>query len=106
MSTPVIAAMQPVAVDLKEGHEYYWCRCGRSASQPFCDGSHAGTDIAPLRFEAATSGPVHLCQCKGTAGPPRCDGSHAGLAGLDVGDPVPPPSAAADGAPDAQPTPE
>lgn len=104
MSGRVIAAMRPAAVDLKEGQEYYWCRCGRSANQPFCDGSHAGTDIAPLRFEAATSGPADLCQCKGTADPPRCDGSHAGLAGLDVGDPVPAP--AADGAPAARPTPE
>lgn len=104
MSRPVIAAMGPVAVDLKEGQEYYWCQCGLSASQPFCDGSHAGTDIAPLRFEADTSGPAHLCQCKGTAGPPHCDGSHVGFAKLDIGDPVPAP--AADGAPAARPTPE
>ena len=104
MSRPIIAALRPVAVDLKEGHEYYWCRCGLSASQPFCDGSHVGTDIAPLRFKAATSGPAHLCQCKGTAGPPLCDGSHARMADLGVGDPVP--ARAADGAPAAQPTPE
>ena len=70
------AAKEPVVVELEAGKEYWWCACGRSASQPFCDGSHEGTGIEPMPFTAEKSGKAWLCQCKRTANPPYCDGSH------------------------------
>ena len=57
MSEPRIAAREPIAVELEKGEEYYWCKCGRSKNQPFCDGSHAGTDFTPLLAEAQRHGP-------------------------------------------------
>ncbi len=76
MSKPVIADNKPVAVELKKGEEYYFCVCGRSADQPFCDGSHAGTGFKPRGFTAESSEKAYLCQCKHTANPPYCDGTH------------------------------
>lgn len=73
---PIVANNRPVKVDLKEGQEYYFCVCGRSASQPFCDGSHAGTGFAPMAFTAEKSGDAFLCQCKHSANLPFCDGTH------------------------------
>lgn len=76
MSEPKIAQKMPYAVDVEAGKSYYWCACGHSASQPFCDGSHKGTGMTPLKFEATESKSVHLCGCKHTKNPPFCDGSH------------------------------
>jgi len=90
-STPIIAAKSPGKVDLEAGKDYFWCRCGRSKSQPFCDGSHAGTDITPLKFTAEKSGGTALCRCKSSANAPFCDGTHASLGDFAVGDPAPPP---------------
>lgn len=73
-------ANKPLLVELEAGREYRWCACGRSAKQPFCDGSHRGSGIEPLRFEAPGSGEVLLCVCKKTRSPPWCDGSHNELA--------------------------
>lgn len=100
---PLIAAKQPAMVDLEAGKAYYWCRCGRSKSQPFCDGSHAGTDISPLKFIADKDGKSALCQCKATANGPFCDGTHATLGDLNAGDPAPEPNS---DLPQAVPTPE
>lgn len=79
MTEPRIAARRPIAVELEAGKEYYWCACGRSRNQPFCDGSHAGTDFTPLAFTAKKDGEAWLCRCKRSDDPPYCDGSHARL---------------------------
>jgi CDGSH-type Zn-finger protein len=64
---------------VKEGEEKYWCACGLSKNQPFCDGSHSATDITPMKFVAKASGAAYLCMCKHTQNAPYCDGAHAKL---------------------------
>lgn len=77
MTDPVRAADTPFAVEVEAGKAYFWCSCGKSASQPFCDGSHQGSDFVPLKYEANESKKVFFCGCKATAGQPMCDGSHS-----------------------------
>jgi len=79
MSKPNIADRKPVSVNLDKGEEYYWCACGRSENQPFCDGSHRNTEFTPVGFKAAEDGEAWLCMCKHTGNPPYCDGTHAKL---------------------------
>ena len=76
---PKIAAQAPLAVELVQGQEYYFCSCGESRNQPFCDGSHRTTPFQPLAFTAQQSGPAYLCMCKRSKNLPYCDGSHAKL---------------------------
>jgi len=81
MSDPVVARPKPCLVSLKSGRTYFWCRCGRSANQPFCDGSHKGTGLEPKTFVARADEEVLLCGCKHSADAPFCDGTHTNLPG-------------------------
>jgi CDGSH iron-sulfur domain-containing protein 3 len=78
MSEPVIADKKPVVLELDAG-KYYWCQCGQSQNQPFCDGAHKGTDFTPLLVELTEQKKVALCNCKHTGNPPYCDGTHSKL---------------------------
>lgn len=73
---PVIAQKGPFRVDVEAGKPYFWCTCGRSASQPFCDGSHQGTSFTPLRHVPEKDGALFFCGCKASANAPLCDGAH------------------------------
>ncbi len=86
---PIIAAKAPIKVALEEGKKYFWCQCGRSKSQPFCDGSHKGLDIGPTAFVAEKTGDAFLCRCKASDKKPFCDGTHSKLGELEPGDPIP-----------------
>lgn len=79
MSEPVIAQKSPFAVSVEAGKSYYWCACGRSAGQPFCDGSHQGSDFVPVEYKAEQDGTVYFCGCKHSKNGVLCDGSHSKL---------------------------
>jgi len=79
MAEALIAQKEPYEVEVEAGKTYFWCACGRSATQPFCDGSHKGTGLTPVKLECRESGTVFLCGCKQTGDRPYCDGTHAGL---------------------------
>ena len=83
MAQPKIAATSPVQVDLEKG-EHHWCSCGESKAQPFCDGSHRGTEFTPLAFTTDEAQEAYLCMCKHTKNPPFCDGAHARLGDVQV----------------------
>jgi CDGSH-type Zn-finger protein len=73
---PVIAHRKPYLLDLAPG-EYFWCACGRSLTQPFCDGSHKGTSFTPIKFTVTPrTGTLWLCGCKHSKTKPHCDGAH------------------------------
>ncbi|MBN1825375.1 MAG: CDGSH iron-sulfur domain-containing protein [Candidatus Eisenbacteria bacterium] len=78
MAEPKIPFKKPINMKLEPG-EYYWCACGRSSKQPFCDGSHKGTEFTPLRFEVKEAKWMNLCRCKHTGTPPICDDTHEDL---------------------------
>jgi CDGSH iron-sulfur domain-containing protein 3 len=76
---PIIAQKTPYKVELEAGKTYFWCACGKSGNQPFCDGSHKGTSFVPLKHTAEEAKTGWLCGCKHTANAPFCDGSHKAL---------------------------
>ena len=76
-SGPRIARFKPYYFKPVPGRTYLWCSCGRSANQPFCDGSHKGSSFSPMKYDATESKTVFFCGCKHTHGQPFCDGSHA-----------------------------
>ena len=79
MAAPVIANHIGYCLEVKAGKRYLWCSCGRSAKQPFCDGSHKDTGFTPIMYEADKSGTVWFCGCKATKSRPLCDGTHQTL---------------------------
>ena len=79
MTTPDIAQKAPYAVDVEEGKDYWWCACGKSSKQPFCDGSHKGTGMAPIKHTAEKTGKAYFCGCKHSAKVALCDGTHSKL---------------------------
>ncbi|MEM1395523.1 MAG: CDGSH iron-sulfur domain-containing protein [Cyanobacteria bacterium P01_D01_bin.116] len=78
MNQPAIADKKPVIMELEAG-TYYWCSCGKSKNQSFCDGSHKGSEFTPVAFEVTEKKKVAVCNCKYTSNSPYCDGSHSKL---------------------------
>jgi len=85
MTQPIIANNQPATVTLKKGETYYFCRCGKSNNQPFCDGAHQGTDFTPQAFTAEKDGAAWLCACKQSKNLPFCDGAHQKITADKIG---------------------
>jgi CDGSH-type Zn-finger protein len=79
MDAPIPAQKSPYGVTVEAGKRYFWCACGRSQAQPFCDGSHKGTGLTPMMYTAEKDGEVWFCGCKATSNQPMCDGSHNSL---------------------------
>ena len=78
MSEPTVADTKPAVLELEPG-DYWWCSCGQSANQPFCDGAHKGTDFTPVKFTIEEKKTVALCLCKKTGDQPFCDGTHTNI---------------------------
>jgi len=76
---PVTAQKAPYKIALEAGKDYWWCSCGRSAKQPFCDGTHKGSSFSPMKYTAPESKDFYLCGCKVTKNSPLCDGTHKSL---------------------------
>ncbi len=79
MNEPKIAQKAPIPVDVEAGKTYFWCACGLSANQPFCDGSHKTTAFRPVAWTAPESKSTYFCACKHTKKQPLCDGTHKTL---------------------------
>jgi CDGSH-type Zn-finger protein len=79
MTTSNTPQLAPYPVDVEAGKSYFWCSCGQSSKQPFCDGSHKGSDFNPIKYTAEDSKKVFFCGCKASGKSPLCDGSHSKL---------------------------
>lgn len=71
-----IAQKEPIGVEVVPGRKYWWCACGRSKKQPFCDSAHKGTEFSPVMYETDTAQTIYFCCCKQTGDRPLCDGTH------------------------------
>ena len=80
ITEPEIGGRAPIAIEVEAGKSYWWCACGRSKKQPFCDGSHKPTSLTPIEFKVEKNEKVFFCTCKRSAKLPLCDGSHKKLA--------------------------
>jgi len=78
MDEPTVTGAGPIAIDVEAGRSYFWCSCGKSQKQPFCDGAHKGSEFVPTQYKAAETKTVWFCGCKKTQNGPLCDGSHKG----------------------------
>ena len=76
MPTAHIAQKSPYAIDVEAGKKYFWCACGKSATQPFCDGTHKGSEFVPLAYTAEAAKTLYFCGCKASGKAPLCDGTH------------------------------
>lgn len=106
MSQPIVADNKPTKISLEQGEDYFFCMCGRSKDQPFCDGSHSGTDFKPKKFTPEKTGDAFLCQCKHSADLPYCDGTHKQFGSDQVGEEGPGAEPQKERAPRAKNTPE
>jgi CDGSH-type Zn-finger protein len=79
MADPKIAQKSPYGVQVEAGKSYFWCACGQSKNQPFCDGSHKGSSFTPVQYKADATKQVWFCGCKHTKNRPLCDGTHSRL---------------------------
>ncbi len=79
MKKPTVADIKPTVVHLTQGKKYFFCTCGKSSNQPFCDGKHKGSEFSPQAFTADADGDAYLCQCKQSGALPFCDGKHKQL---------------------------
>ena len=79
MTEPTVAGKAPIAIDVEAGRSYFWCSCGKSQKQPFCDGAHKGTEFLPTAFKATETTKVWFCACKKSGKAPLCDGAHKAL---------------------------
>ena len=79
MTKGAVAGRAPIAVDVEAGKTYYWCVCGKSAKQPFCDGSHKGSEFSPMAYKPEANAKLWFCTCKQTGKAPLCDGTHKTL---------------------------
>lgn len=79
MTDRVIFQKKAMPVEVEAGKTYYWCACGMSKNQPFCDGSHKGSEFSPVKWDATESKTVYFCGCKQSGKAPLCDGAHKSL---------------------------
>lgn len=79
MTNPIVAATKPFPVEVEQGKDYWWCSCGKSSQQPFCDGSHKGSEFTPVKVTAEKNEILYFCGCKHTKKGVLCDGSHSAI---------------------------